>query len=287
MQNRFWIAMAVFDIILAFITISYVGNQKDSANKFTAIYTRNQQTPWMDTFKACNNSCDCIHHPVIETENVFDTQYLYLLLVYFNIYALICGVGILGYMSEGVNCKQNCVIQFVVGFLIWLCAGWNYQWGSVSVMVLSLFGIVIQSFGYLFFSCSWEQRDDTSFAVHIMLQLMVSIPVFLSIYNFAGERNDVLFVSIQNVLGVILFMNMLVMHLKQAHLPINKCIAILFNLILFWTNYKFTGSIKSSDTLTFLVPFYTLVTLTLDVRFLYASEVLMRFLAVVCLLYEL
>lgn len=287
MQNRFWIAMAVFDIMLAFITISYIGNKKDNANQFTTNYTINKQDPWLDGLNACNSSCDCISSPVISTETVFDTQYLYLMLVYFSIYALISGVGILGYVSQGTNCKQNCAIQFVIGFLIWLCAGWTYQWGSIPVLVLSLFGVVAQSFGYLFFPCVWEKRDDTSFAVHIMLQLMVSMPVLVSIYNFAGQRNNILFISVQNVICLVLFLNMLSYHLNQSHAPIFRCIALIFNLILFWINYNFINSLQSSDALGFLVPFYTLVTLTLDIRFLYSAEVLMRFLAVVCLLYEL
>lgn len=297
MQNRFWISMAVIDIFLACISITYIGNRRENANMFRVDFMSVKHDKWIDAIKddavGCNESCTgaCHVNPVVSVESTDNDNYLFQYMIFLSTYAFICGVGILGLVSEQVNCMQNCVMQFVLGFLFWVCAGWSYQWGSLPFIILSVLALTIQSFTPLYFSNLWKHRVDISFALMVLGQTLVSLPTLLCIFNFSGKRVDSYFIITQSVQSIIIVLQMLAMYIAAVLDIHNTKLNIVVMLItfagLFYHNIEYVNGLKSSDALLFFIPLYMLVTLSSEIRFAYGMQVLLHLAITMCVLYEL
>lgn len=289
MQNRFWIVLAIFDIFVACISIAYIGNQKHDADHFHVAYQRNDFDPWKDQIDTCNQTCknSCFPAPIVRPKVFDDENYLYVMLSHLNVFVFTGAVGMLCLVSEQLNCKQTCVVQFALGFLAWLCAGWTYRWGSIAVMTCSAFALAVESFGSLFFVSQWNKRNDTSFMIIVFMEMLVSFPVILLMYNFVGGRVDVFYLSAQILLGIVITLSMLAAQFAGGHFDLNQTLIMLVFLGLFYNNMAYSGTMLSVQAMGFLVPLYLALLLSPDSRYLYGAEVLVRLLIVVVLLYEL
>lgn len=290
MQNRYWIVVAFFDIFVACISITYIGNRKTKADTWITRYTINSQTSWSDAINLCNASCkaECNPDPINAVTVLEDDHYLYLLVTLLNVYAFSTGVGMLSMVTEQLNCKQSCVAQFVLSFLIWLCSGWSYRWGPLPGIVLSAIALIVQSFVPLLFNSYWNKRNDLSFAILVFMQVLVSMPILIAIYNFSRSQNNIIYVVVQFALGIALALSMLAWQISQQHSAINQSLMLIANLGLFYLNAPYrTDVMLSSQVIGYIVPLYSLVILTSDVRYMYGGEVVLRFILIMCLLYEI
>ena len=290
MQNRYWIVVAFFDIFVACISIAYIGNRKEKADLWATTYTINSQADWTDAIGGCNMSCkaDCHPDPINKINTLDDMHHFYLLVTLLNVYAFSTGVGMLGMVSEQLNCKQTCVMQCVLAVIAWLCSGWTYRWGPLPGIVLSGVALVVQSFAPLFFNSIWNKRNDLSFTILVFMQVLVSLPILIAIYNFSRGQDHIIFVVMQFALGVALALSMLAWQISEQHPAINQSLMLVANLGLFYLNSPVaTLTMLSSNVIGFVVPLYSLIILTPDVRYMYGAEVTARFVLIMCLLYEI